>query len=78
MKISPARGGYDFYNAGDAHQDNLFGLVLKELIPISNMAWGAPRHLLHEGNNTNFNEVEIRRLGSAFQRLESVRKLYNT
>lgn len=71
-------GGYDFYNAGGAHQDNLFWLVekfavkkglLQENIQISTMAWGASRSLLHEGQSTNFIRVEIARLGSAFQRL---------
>lgn len=71
-------GGYDFYNAGGAHQDNLFWLVeklavqkgiLQETTSISNMAWGSSRNLLYEANNTNFNRVEISRLGSAFQKL---------
>jgi uncharacterized protein (TIGR02391 family) len=71
-------GGYDFYNAGGGHQDNLYWLVeklavkngyLEEKIGVSNMAWGAARHLLYEGVNTNFNRVEISGLGSAFQRL---------
>lgn len=71
-------GRYDFYNAGGAHQDNLYWLVeklavqkgiLQENTPISDMAWGAPRHLLYEGINTNFNRVEISRLGRAFQKL---------
>jgi len=71
-------GGYDFYNAGGAHRDNLYWLVEKlaiqkgyfeEKIKVSDMAWGAPRNLLHEGVNTNFYRVEITNLSSAFQRL---------
>lgn len=71
-------GRYDFYNAGGAHQDNLYWLVeklavkkgyLEENIHISSSAWGAPRSLLYENSNTNFNFVEISKLSQAFQRL---------
>lgn len=71
-------GRYDFYNAGGAHQDNLYWLVeklaikkgyLEENISVSDMAWGASRHLLYEGKNTDFNRIEISRLGSGFQKL---------
>jgi hypothetical protein len=70
--------GYDFLNARGAHQDNLFMLVelmaiekglIDGNIAVNIAAWGALRHQLFEGRNTNFNVIEIERLWEAFYML---------
>lgn len=68
-------GKYDFFNAGGAHQDNLFWLVEKlatdkglidDRIPLNCTAWGAPRNMMYEDHSTNFYNREIEGLWEAF------------
>lgn len=68
-------GGYNFLDAGGAHQDNLFEMVermavkkglIKKEVDISRVAWGAGKHNLCEGYNTNFKIKEIEYLWETF------------
>lgn len=68
-------GGYDFFNSGGAHQDDLFTLVelmaidkdlISKKVEVGKGAWGGPREQLISKGNTNFDKSEIEGLWEAF------------